>query len=184
MSQISDAPSELARRSLEQRLAREAAAGDESAFSALFQQHHQQVYGIARAVTGDPELARDALQETFLKVFRSLRGWRGESTLRTWIHRIAVRCAIDQRRKALRQPAAGPAVPEPHHDPRPELENALALRRVHALAERLGGRQGLILRLRLLGGLTNNEVASVLGLDAANVRMQLSKAVRRLRSML
>ncbi len=184
MSQISDTASDLAHRSLELRLAREAATGDESAFAALFQEHHRQVYGIACAITGDRELARDATQETFLKVFRGLRGWRGESRLRTWIHRIAVRCAIDQRRNAFRQSAAEEAAPEPHHDPRPDIENVLALERVHELAERLGGRQGLILRLRLLGGLTNNEVPSALGLDAANVRMQLTKAVRRLRSML
>jgi DNA-directed RNA polymerase specialized sigma24 family protein len=51
------------------------------------------------------------------------------------------------------------------------LEDALALRRVQELAERLPGQQGLILRLRLLGDLTNAEIAEALGLTAPNVRM-------------
>jgi RNA polymerase sigma factor (sigma-70 family) len=70
------------------------------------------------------------------------------------------------------------------HDPSVRLEDALALRRVQELAERLPGQQGLILRLRLLGDLTNVEIAEALGLTAPNVRMQVSKAVRRLRELL
>jgi RNA polymerase sigma-70 factor (ECF subfamily) len=136
------------------------------------------------AVTGDHESARDAVQETFLRVFRSLERWKGESTLRTWIVRIAVRSAIDQRRRSWRHRGGNAPAPEPSHDPRAEIENALALRRVQELAEEVGGQQGLILRLRLLGGLGNQEVAEALGLEPANVRMQLSKAIRRLREKL
>jgi RNA polymerase sigma-70 factor (ECF subfamily) len=169
---------------VERRLAEAAAAGDEAAFVALFETHRREVYRIASAVTGDAESAKDALQETFLKVYEGLPRWRGESTLRTWIFRIAIRAAIDQRRRAARhRPAAAPA-PEPAHDPTQKLADGLALQRVQALAERLPGQQGLILRLRLLGALDNGGIAAALGLSPANVRMQLSKAVRRLRELL
>lgn len=167
------------------RLARQAAAGDESAFVALFEIHRREVYRIARAVTGERELARDAVQETFLKVHEALPRWRGDSAFRTWIFRIALRAAIDQRRRSSRHRRGhGPLEAEPAHDPRVPMEDMLALRRVQELAERLPGQQGLILRLRLLGGLTNAEIGDALALQPANVRMQLSKAIGRLREML
>jgi RNA polymerase sigma-70 factor (ECF subfamily) len=157
-------------------------AGEEGA-AALFEAHRREVYGITRAVTGDHEAARDALQETFLRVFRALPRWKGHSSLRTWIVRIAVRAAIDERRRARRH-LSMVALQEPAHDPRGQLDDALALRRVQELAEALDGQQGLILRLRLLAGLGNREIAESLGLREPNVRMQLSKAIRRLREKL
>ena len=73
---------------------------------------------------------------------------------------------------------------EPAHDPRSELDQGLLLERLQQLASGVPGRQGLILRLRLLGGLTNQEIAEGLRLREPNVRMQLTKAVRHLRAML
>jgi RNA polymerase sigma-70 factor (ECF subfamily) len=168
----------------ERRLASQAAAGDQAAFVALFETHHREVYRIGRAVTGDDETAKDVVQETFLKVYRGLPGWRGAASLRTWIHRIAVRAAIDERRRSSRHVAALDSAEEPHHDPRARMDDGLALQRVQELAERLEGQQGLILRLRLLGDLSINDIADTLGLDPANVRMQTTKAVRRLRELL
>jgi RNA polymerase sigma factor (sigma-70 family) len=169
---------------LERRRAAAAAAGDEAAFAALFEEHRREVYRVARAVTADAEAAKDVLQETFLKVHGNLSRWRRDCRLRTWIVRIAVRTAIDQRRRAARHPPVPEHAPEPRHDPRVRLDDAVALRQVQALSERLDGQQGLILRLRLLGGLTNAEIAGALGLREPNVRMQLSKAIRKLRELL
>jgi len=173
----------LPAREAERRLAAEAAAGDQQAFAALFESHREQVYRVARAVTGDGEAAKDVVQETFVKVYLGLARWRADASLRTWIVRIAVRTAIDHKRRSKRRPAMATG-DEPAHDPRPGLEDALALARVQQLAERLEGRQGLILRLRLLGDLSNREIAEALGLREPNVRMQVTKAVRRLREML
>jgi RNA polymerase sigma-70 factor (ECF subfamily) len=167
----------------DRRRAQEALAGDEGA-TALFEAHRREVYRVARAVTGDHEAARDAVQDTFLRVFRGLPRWRGESSLRTWIVRIAVRTAVDQRRRSSRHALATNSRREPSHDPRAQIDHALALRRVQELAGGLDGQQGLILRLRLLGGLDNREVAEALGLREPNVRMQLTKAIRRLREKL
>jgi len=168
----------------EQRLARKAADGDQTAFVTLFEAHQRAVYRIGAAVTGDHEAAKDVVQETFLKVYRGLGAWRGDAALRTWIHRIAVRCAIDQQRGSARYARTLPPGREPVHDPRPGLEDAIALRRLREMAEKVSGQQGLVLRLRLLGDLTNAEIAAALGLTPANVRMQMSKAIRRLREML
>jgi RNA polymerase sigma-70 factor (ECF subfamily) len=168
----------------DRQLAIDAAAGDEAAFATIFETYRHEVYRIARAVTGDREAALDATQETFLKIHEGLKHFRGASSLRTWIVRISVRAAIDQRRRARRHRELSDGTSEPSHDPRVELDDALALKRVQKLAARLSGQEGLILRLRLLAGLTNGEVAEALKLREPNVRMQLSKAVRRLRDLL
>jgi len=94
-----------------------AARGDAEAFAVVFHRHRAVVYRVARSVLGDHEAARDALQDTFLKVHRSLGAWKGEATLRTWIVRIALRTAIDQRRRNARRPR-GDSSGEPSHDPR------------------------------------------------------------------
>jgi RNA polymerase sigma-70 factor (ECF subfamily) len=162
----------------------DAVVGDEKAFEALFHQYRQDVYRVARAVTGHHESALDAVQEAFFKVHQGLPRWKGESSLRTWIVRIAVRCAIDLRRSALRSREVTQPFTEPSYDPRPGLDAALLRTRLEELAHRLEGQQGLVLRLRLFGDLSNKEIAEQLGIHEPNVRMQLTKALRRLREML
>jgi RNA polymerase sigma-70 factor, ECF subfamily len=169
---------------IEKQVAANAAQGDEAAFASIFEAHRHEVYRIARAVTGDRETALDAVQETFFKVHEGLKRFRGESSLRTWVVRIAVRAAIDQRRRARRHPAGVPFVNEPSHDPRVRMEDALALRSVQELARRLPRQQRLVFLLTLLGGLTNAEIAGALGLREPNIRMHMSNAVRRLREWL
>lgn len=160
-------------------------AGDEEAeFAALYKAHHNAAYRTALAVLGQHEAALDAVQDTFLKVHRGLSLWRGESSLRTWIVRIAVRCAIDLQRKVNRRRETDEATKEPFHDPRLAIEEALRLARLRSVADRLQGQAGIILRLRLFGDQSNKEIAAHLGLSEANVRVQLSNAVRRLKEML
>jgi len=80
-------------------------AGSEEAFGILIAQYHQPLYSlIARSLT-DPADAADTTQEVFIKVFRSIRGFHGESSLRTWLYRIAVHEASNQRRWWHRTPS-------------------------------------------------------------------------------
>jgi RNA polymerase sigma-70 factor, ECF subfamily len=73
-------------------------AGSEDAFGILIAQYHQPLYSlIARSLT-DSSYAADITQEVFIKVFRSIRGFHGESSLRTWLYRIALHEASNQRR--------------------------------------------------------------------------------------
>jgi RNA polymerase sigma-70 factor, ECF subfamily len=73
-------------------------ARDLGAFEELVAQFERQVYGLCLRLLGDPEEARDAAQETFLKVYRGLGSFRGESGLKTWIYRIAINQAMNQQR--------------------------------------------------------------------------------------
>lgn len=68
------------------------------AFEDLLSLYERPVYALLFRLLGDQEEARDAAQETFLKVYRSLAGFRGDSGLKTWIYRIAINQAMNQQR--------------------------------------------------------------------------------------
>jgi RNA polymerase sigma-70 factor (ECF subfamily) len=79
-------------------LVAELQSGSERAFAELIDRFHQPLYSLIARSLQDPADAADITQEVFLKVFRSISGFHGESTLRTWLYRIALREASNQRR--------------------------------------------------------------------------------------
>src|SRR5436853_5661150 len=98
-------------------------ARDLTAFDDLVRIFERPVYALCFRLLGDAEEARDAAQETFLKVYRGLGGFRAESGLKTWIYRIAINQAMNQQRWWRRR----------HRDEtisldRPRRENASTLR--------------------------------------------------------
>src|SRR5258708_25791400 len=66
-------------------------AGPASAFAILIAQYHQPIYSLIARSLNDPADAADITQEVFIKVFRSIRGFNGEASLRTWLYHIALR---------------------------------------------------------------------------------------------
>ena len=79
-------------------LVAELQSGSEQAFAQLIDRYHQPLYSLIARSLHDPADAADITQEVFLKVFRNIRGFHGESSLRTWLYRIALREASNQRR--------------------------------------------------------------------------------------
>jgi RNA polymerase sigma-70 factor (ECF subfamily) len=79
-------------------LVAELQAGSEVAFAQLIAQYHQPLYSLIARSLQDPADASDVTQEVFIKVFRNIRGFHGEASLRTWLYRIALREASNQRR--------------------------------------------------------------------------------------
>src|ERR1700712_968189 len=73
-------------------------AGSEGAFAFLIAQSHQPLYSLIARSIHDPADAADITQEVFLKVFRKIRGFHGDASLRTWMYRIALHQASNQRR--------------------------------------------------------------------------------------
>jgi RNA polymerase sigma-70 factor (ECF subfamily) len=79
-------------------LVAELQSGSEQAFAQLIDRYHQPLYSLIARSVQDPADAADITQEVFLKVFRNIRGFHGESSLRTWLYRIALREASNRRR--------------------------------------------------------------------------------------
>jgi len=69
--------------------------GNTGAFSNLVRRHHERVFNTAFGLVGDLDEADDLAQEAFIKVFRSLKRFRGQSLFSTWLYRIAVNCCLD-----------------------------------------------------------------------------------------
>ncbi len=82
----------------EQRLLERLRAGDDAAYEALLERFQNPVYQLVRRLIDDPNEAGDVVQDVFLKVFRSVSGFRGECSMKTWIYRIAVNEAHNRRR--------------------------------------------------------------------------------------
>lgn len=94
--------SALSLQSEEAALVEELRAGSEEAFSWLIARYHQPIYSLLARTVHDSADAADLTQEVFVKVFRGVGGFHGGSSLRTWIYRIALREASNQRRWWMR----------------------------------------------------------------------------------
>ena len=93
----------------DQELARRAAQGDEGAWRAIYDETCQPLFNFLCFQAGDRELARDLLQETYLKALRHLDGYRGQGSLLSWLRGIALRLCLDWRRGLGRPAGCGHA---------------------------------------------------------------------------
>jgi len=90
--------SAIGARAEEASIVAELKAGSEDAYAWLIAQYHQSIYSLVYRVLNDPSDAADVTQEVFLKVFRGMRQFNGQASLKTWIYRIAIHEASNQRR--------------------------------------------------------------------------------------
>lgn len=178
-------------------------AGSEEAFGILIAQYHQPLYSlIARSLT-DPGDAADITQEVFIKVFRSIRGFHGESSLRTWLYRIALHEASNQRRWWSRHKKQELTIDAPmdrsDSDDGVPLAATLADSGVspfdHAAQAELRHRVELALRqlpeafrtvvvLREIEGFSYEEIAEILNVHIGTVKSRLTRGRAALRALL
>jgi RNA polymerase sigma-70 factor (ECF subfamily) len=90
--------SAIAVRAEEASIVAELKAGSEEAYNWLIAHYHQPIYSLVYRIVNDPADAADTTQEVFLKVFRGMKRFNGESSLKTWLYRIAIHEASNQRR--------------------------------------------------------------------------------------
>jgi len=102
---VADLASALGIRSEESAIVAELKAGSEEAYAWLIGEFHQPIYSLVYRIVADPADAADTTQEVFLKVFRGMKHFHGESSLKTWIYRIAVHEASNRRRWWFRHKA-------------------------------------------------------------------------------
>jgi RNA polymerase sigma-70 factor (ECF subfamily) len=161
--------------------------GDRRSLETLLERHQAQVYRFGMKMCRDPEDARDVLQDTLLAMARSVRDFRGASSISTWLYTIARSFCIKKRRRSKFAPepessldtdAALQAARLPDSGQGPE--EALAGKQVRtALETAIGGLEPKyreVLLLRDVEGLSAPEVAEVLGLSVQAVKSRLHRA--------
>jgi RNA polymerase sigma-70 factor, ECF subfamily len=102
---LGDLASAIGARTAESAIIAELKAGSEDAYAWLIGEFHQPIYGLIYRIVNDPSDAADTTQEVFLKVFRGMNQFHGESSLKTWIYRIALHEASNRRRWWFRHKA-------------------------------------------------------------------------------
>jgi RNA polymerase sigma-70 factor, ECF subfamily len=125
---LGDLASAIAIRSQESAIVAELKAGSEEAYAWLIGQFHQPIYSLVYRIVSDPADAADTTQEVFLKVFRGMKHFHGQSSLKTWIYRIAVHEASNRRRWWYRHKARETSMEPPLSASNPgvsALEDAL-----------------------------------------------------------
>ena len=162
----------------------QAAAGDQSAFTALVRRHEDRVFGIALRITGDRADALDATQDTFVSVFRQAGTFRAEAAFTTWLYRVAVNACRDLLRRRRRLPEPTEEVPE---RPRPGIatEDLVGLRLdlAEALAQ-LPAEYRDALLMHDLRALPYEEIAQATGVALGTVKSRISRGRRRLAELL
>jgi RNA polymerase sigma-70 factor (ECF subfamily) len=102
---LGDLASAIGARTQESAVIAELKAGSEDAYAWLIGEFHQPIYSLVYRVVNDPSDAADTTQDVFLKVFRGMKHFHGESSLKTWIYRIALHEAANRRRWWFRHKA-------------------------------------------------------------------------------
>jgi RNA polymerase sigma-70 factor (ECF subfamily) len=178
----SDAPLRLVHGNDEAALVAKCVAGDPDAQRALFEQERARVHRLLYRVMGSNAQLDDLIQDAFLEVFRSLPGFRGESTLKTWIDRCAVRVAYAHFKRKRRHPVLL-AVPEEASDaPSVEERTSMrqAVRRVYAELNRLEPNQRIAFTLFAIEGRSQRDVADIMSSTIATVKIRVWRARRAL----
>ena len=171
-----------------------ALTGDAEAFGEIVRRWERRIFALAYGMLGREEDARDATQETFLAAFRSLRGFRGEAKVSSWLHRIAVnQCITRQRQARVRSEAAlddeqekdarsfaTPVQYSPSRVVEGRQETAAVRRAINSLPIEL--RQVVI--MKEFEELTFREIADVLDLPLSTVKSRLYTAMKQLQMRL
>ena len=153
--------------------------GERDAFRALFETYKDKVYSIALRFSGDPAIAMDIAQDTFLKLFSSIRDFRGDASFETWVYRLVVNSCLDHKRRSWRLiPIADEllAVLQAPADCLGEILRGEMQQRVQSAVERLSPDLRMVIVLRYTEGLSYDEIAEVLGCSPGTVASRLNRA--------
>ncbi len=158
--------------------------GDASGATPLYQRHGERMKSVARNLMGNEPDAEDAVQEAFLKAYRSARDFRGGSKVSTWLYRLLVNTCYDSLRKRRRRgelqtledaaEAQSMAVPAEDHASRLALERSLA---------RIGERRRTAFLLFAVEGFTHGEIGEILEVSESGSKSLVFEARKQLQRL-
>jgi RNA polymerase sigma-70 factor (ECF subfamily) len=160
-----------------------AGAARSEGFAELYERTFPRVYAYVASLLRDRSAAEDVTAQAYERAYRKRRTYRaGRGSMDAWLFGIARNAALDELRKRKRR-AALTADPEDTGSPSPEDHAELALRRetVRAALASLDGQARDLIALKFAGGLSNAEIARVLGTSESNVGTRLHRTITKLR---
>ena len=167
-------------------------SGDTDAFEALMVAYEKPVYNLALRMLGNAQDAEDVSQEAFLKAYRSLNSFRGDSKFSVWLYRIVSNLCLDLLRRRKRQDASSLSVededgqsvqldiPDEELSAERLLEKKLTRDAVRRGLQQLPEDARQILLLREIQGLSYEEIGRVLDLEAGTVKSRIFRARKKL----
>lgn len=167
-------------------LVRRAQDGDAAAFGALLKRYEQGVYNLAYGVLGNLQEAQDAAQDVFLRVWRYLSSFRGDSAFTTWLYRVTVNTCLNRRRKLRPQlnqidgDAVLAGLPAPTFDPLDATMRRQRQEYLWSLVDQLPEKYRVVILLFYREQLSYDEIAEVLALPLGTVKAHLNRARRAL----
>jgi RNA polymerase sigma-70 factor (ECF subfamily) len=162
---------------------RRAQQGDVDAFEIIYRRTAPAIYKLCRRMVGDDRDARDRVQDTFVRAWERLTSFRGQSSLETWLHRVAVNTVLEHLRATKRDAtrliegdddAFGSRATDAPTDAEMDLETALE-------SLPAGARSVFVLHVE---GYSHDEIAQMTGIAAGTARAQLFRARRALAKVL
>ena len=181
---------------VDEEIVRACQRGEPDAMDALIRATYADVFSLAYRLVRDREEAADVTPEVFMRVLRSVRGFRGDAAFSTWLHRITVNTSLSAMRRRSRRPVVGTqAIGMPGEEygdaftdqaagPEERAERAELLARAEAAVAALPESARTIVVLRDVEGLSTAEVAALTGLSETAVKVRLFRARERLRAAL
>ena len=199
---MSDLASAIGIQSEEQLLVRELQSGSEAAFALLIARYSQPIYSLIARSLRDPADAADVTQEVFVKVFRSISGFHGDASLRTWIYRIALHETSNQRRWWSRHKKQELAIDAPIENeegectcmaemlvtgdasPFDQVLRSETRHRVETALRELPDAYREVVVLREIEGFGYEEIAEILNVNLGTVKSRLTRGRAALREFL
>jgi RNA polymerase sigma-70 factor (ECF subfamily) len=164
-------------------------ANEDAAYDELVRAQHASMYQVAYRMLGDSAEASDVVQEIFLKVFRNIHGFRGDSSLKTWIFRIALSEILNRLRWWKRRHRSatvsldesvsngnGLHMRDSQPSPHQALESKEEEQAIQRALTRLSSDHRSILVLRDIEGFSYNEIADITGVSIGTVKSRLARA--------
>ncbi len=169
--------------------------GEIAAFETLMRAYENRVYTLALRSTGSEHDAADITQEVFLRAWRNLDSFRGDSSLSTWLYRVTANLCVDLARKKTGEgapasiddeesPAAAVADPVRMNRPEEAAENNALRQELQYALSQISEEHRRIVILRDVGGLSYADIARTLGLEEGTVKSRLARARAALRRIL
>jgi RNA polymerase sigma-70 factor (ECF subfamily) len=171
-------------------LVKKSQLGEKAAFEQLVIRHQDLVFSLAYKLTGNREMANDVAQESFIRAWKAIEKFRGDSTFSTWIYRITVNTAWTLRKKAKKHNTLNiddtyePIVIDEKKDPELIAINSdLSSVLVNAL-DKLPIEQRIIVELKNIEGRSHKEIADYLDISVTAAKVRLHRAHQKLRLIL